>query len=334
MPLTLANRVKVTTATTGTGTVTLGAASSGFQTFASGGVPDAATVRYLLNDGAAWEVGLGVYTIGGTTMSRVLLASSTGSLLNLSGAATVAITAVSEDLALLDRANTFAQKATFAKESGMGSMASDPGSPVNGDIWYNSTENRFKARSNGVTVALDPQGGLPGILPVTTEYLLAGCITALATVTLAGVANRMDLAAFVPLVDLPVIGVGINVTTAVASALSKIVMYDSDSLGRPNALLLETADLDCATIGPKPVSCSLTLRRGRTYWRGTRVSSTATLSTVAAGSQAYLPIGAISTSAQTMLRRTLTYGTGAPNPWGYVSSEVSGQNPPAVWLGV
>jgi hypothetical protein len=31
-------------------------------------------------------------------------------------------------------------------------LASDPGSPVNGQIWYNSTANVFKVRINGVTV--------------------------------------------------------------------------------------------------------------------------------------------------------------------------------------
>jgi hypothetical protein len=82
------DRVNFTTATAGTGLITVGAAVSGFMTPAQASVTNLASVVYFIKDGTAWESGYGVYTVSGTTMTRTLRDSSTGALLNLSGSAT------------------------------------------------------------------------------------------------------------------------------------------------------------------------------------------------------------------------------------------------------
>jgi len=97
--VTLVNRAKVATATTGTGTLTLGSAESGYQSFADAGVVDTDVVRYVIEDGTDWEIGTGTYTATGTTLSRTVLESSNAdAALNLTGSAVVYVSATAEDI--------------------------------------------------------------------------------------------------------------------------------------------------------------------------------------------------------------------------------------------
>ncbi len=91
-----------TTATTGTGAITVGSAVSPYRTPAAAGAVDGQEYTYFIIDGADFERGTGVYASAGATLTRSLGESSTGSLLNLSGSATVTITPSAEDLNLDD----------------------------------------------------------------------------------------------------------------------------------------------------------------------------------------------------------------------------------------
>jgi hypothetical protein len=95
----LKNRAKMSTSTTGTGTITLGSAESGFQTFADAGVSNGNVVRYVIEDGNNFEIGTGTYTSSGTTLSRTVSESNnSNNAINLSGSATVFISAIDEDI--------------------------------------------------------------------------------------------------------------------------------------------------------------------------------------------------------------------------------------------
>jgi hypothetical protein len=60
MALVFKDRVKETTTTTGTGTITLAGAVSGFQAFSE--IGDGNTTYYTIVSGTDWEVGIGTYT--------------------------------------------------------------------------------------------------------------------------------------------------------------------------------------------------------------------------------------------------------------------------------
>ena len=97
----IADRVKETTTTTGTGTLTLLGAVSGFRTFVDGfGGAGAPGVSYVIDGGAEWECGVGTSVIDGTFLRGTVLSSSNaGALVNFSaGTKTVFCSALAQDV--------------------------------------------------------------------------------------------------------------------------------------------------------------------------------------------------------------------------------------------
>ena len=77
MALVLADRVKETSTTTGTGTYILAGAVTGFESFAS--IGNGNTTYYACTLGSDFEVGIGTYTASGTTLARTTILQSSNS---------------------------------------------------------------------------------------------------------------------------------------------------------------------------------------------------------------------------------------------------------------
>ena len=106
MALVFKDRVQESTTTTGTGTVTLAGATTGFQSFSV--IGNGNTTYYTLVSDSEWEVGIGTYTSSGTTLSRdtVLESSNSGSKITLTGTSNVFCTYPAEKAVVQDGDNT------------------------------------------------------------------------------------------------------------------------------------------------------------------------------------------------------------------------------------
>lgn len=109
MALEFKDRVADTTATVGTGTITVAhAAPAGFRAIADSGFTDGARVRYCIatGDSVNWEVGEGVWSAGAGTLSRlaVFASSNAGALVNFpAGVKAVTLVMTVRDLVQANR---------------------------------------------------------------------------------------------------------------------------------------------------------------------------------------------------------------------------------------
>jgi len=116
MALVLADRVRESSASTGTGTITLAGVTFGYQSFSV--VGDGNATYYTIYDPTSgdWEVGIGTYTASGTTLSRdtVLSSSNANTLVPFSaGTKDVFVTYPSERSVYRDTADVYTVQQAF-----------------------------------------------------------------------------------------------------------------------------------------------------------------------------------------------------------------------------
>lgn len=104
----ISSRIKETTSTTGTGTMTLAGAVDGFITFTQGGALDGEAVPYMVIDGDDWEEGIGIYTLSGTTLARTRIDATlvSGTFTDV-GATAITLTSGSKDVFIGDTRNNY-----------------------------------------------------------------------------------------------------------------------------------------------------------------------------------------------------------------------------------
>jgi hypothetical protein len=119
MALTLGDRVREITQTTGTGSITLGGAVSNFIPFSSV-LSDGATTFYAMIGSNQWEVGIGTYASASNTLQRttVLASSNGGSLVSFSsGTKNVILTQPAERTVYVDGTNIAATNSATVPNS-------------------------------------------------------------------------------------------------------------------------------------------------------------------------------------------------------------------------
>ncbi len=176
--------------------------------------------------------------------------------------------------------------------------------------------------------------GYTQMVPAAGAFV-ANSANATALGTQAQVANRTIIAPFVPAYAMTIDQLGASVSTLLAGANAKAVIFASDSLGRPTTLLRETGNIDAATTGTRLAAITpFTFSAGGTYWIGIRASGTFTLRTLAAGALPALSYtNAATPAANQTLIRTETFASAATD-WTYAAGQHSTALMPLVLMRV
>lgn len=155
----LYNEARMTvTGTPGTGTITLGSAVAPFINFAAAGVQGGDLVTYCILDGtSACEVGQGVYTSAGTTLTRgtILSSSNGGAAISASSSSQVFIGVSAQDVLFQDTKSTdIASASTLNLDTATGKYITVTGTTTITAVTLSSGRSRWVTFSGALQITV------------------------------------------------------------------------------------------------------------------------------------------------------------------------------------
>lgn len=140
MPLTLANRVKETSSTSGSGVIVLDGASTSYQSFSSV-LSSGDTTYYTIVNSPNWEVGLGTYSSNTLSRDTILSSSNSGDRITLFGQSSVFIAYPSEKSIYKDQNDqVVAGPSGIIIDSGIPANTTNVLYNVSGTLYFNGSD--------------------------------------------------------------------------------------------------------------------------------------------------------------------------------------------------
>lgn len=167
--LVISDRVKESSSTQGSGSITLASTASSFQSFASG-VGDGNSTYYCIENGVNWEVGKGTYSSAGNTLSRDFAfdSSNSGSKINLVGNSTVFCTLPADKAIIQNEQNGVLISGGIAFLSGVADPTASDLSDGYVTFWKNTTTSDIKIWVNDGDVLRSPVAASPFLVVTET----------------------------------------------------------------------------------------------------------------------------------------------------------------------